>query len=143
AEQAGGTSGVLWGAALEAAGQSLTDGKADYTDGDFVAAVQAFSGAILDLGRAAVGDKTLVDALLPFVGELADGVGRGSSFAAAWRAAAEVATEQAEATAALRPKLGRARPLAEKSVGTPDAGATSFALLVRDLAGLRSGLPAS
>jgi len=143
AEHAGGTSGVLWGAALEAAGQSLTDGKAAYTDGDFVAAGQAFSGAILDLGRAAVGDKTLVDALLPFVGELAAAVGKGSSFAAAWQAAAEVAAEKAEATAALRPKLGRARPLAEKSVGTPDAGATSFALLVRDLAGLRSGTLAS
>ncbi|MFE4543911.1 dihydroxyacetone kinase family protein [Arthrobacter sp. NPDC056727] len=143
AEHAGGTSGVLWGAALEAAGQSLTDGKDAYTGEDFVAAVQAFSGAILDLGRAAVGDKTLVDALLPFAGELADGVGKGSSFAAAWLAAAEVAVEQAEATASLRPRLGRARPLAEKSVGTPDAGATSFALLVRDLAGLRSGTLAS
>lgn len=143
AEHAGGTSGVLWGAALEAAGQSLTDGKENYTHGDFVAAVQAFAGAILDLGRAAVGDKTLVDALLPFAGELADGVGKGSSFAAAWRGAADVAVQQAEATASLRPKLGRARPLAEKSVGTPDAGATSFALLVRDLAGLRSGALAS
>ncbi|MFE4838093.1 dihydroxyacetone kinase family protein [Arthrobacter sp. NPDC056691] len=143
AEHAGGTSGVLWGAALEAAGLSLTDRKADYTDGDFVAAVQAFSGAILDLGRATVGDKTLVDALLPFAGELADGVEQGHPFADAWRAAAGVAVEQAEATASLRPRLGRARPLAEKSIGTPDAGATSFGLLVRDLAGLRSGTLAS
>ena len=136
AEHAGGTSGVLWGAALEAAGQSLTDGKADYKDDDLVAAVQAFAAAIVDLGRAAVGDKTLVDSMLPFVGELAGGVGRGRSFADAWRAASLVAEEKAEATAALSPNLGRARPLAEKSIGTPDAGATSFALLVRGLADL-------
>ena len=143
AEHAGGTSGVLWGAALEAAGQSLTDGKADYKDDDLVAAVQAFAAAIVDLGRAAVGDKTLVDSMLPFVGELAGGVGRGRSFADAWRAASLVAEEKAEATAALSPKLGRARPLAEKSIGTPDAGATSFALLVRGLADLRGRALAS
>ena len=139
AEHAGGTSGVLWGAALEAAGRSLTDGRSAYADQDFVAAGQAFSAAIVDLGRATVGDKTLVDALLPFVEELAAGVGRGAAFPDAWRAAAAVAAEKAEATASLSPKLGRARPLAERSVGTPDAGATSFALLAGGLADLPAG----
>ncbi|MDQ1594332.1 MAG: D-erythrulose 4-kinase [Arthrobacter pascens] len=143
AEHAGGTSGVLWGAALEAAGQSLTDGRPAYADHDFVAAAQAFSAAIVDLGRATVGDKTLVDALLPFVEELAAGVARGAAFPDAWRAAAAVAAEKAEATASLSPKLGRARPLAERSVGTPDAGATSFALLAGGLADLPAGALAS
>lgn len=143
AEHAGGTSGVLWGAALEAAGQSLTDGRTVYTDKDLVAAVRSFSTAILDLGRATIGDKTLVDALLPFVEELDAGVERGTSFRDAWRAAAAVAGERAEATASLSPKLGRARPLAEKSVGTPDAGAISFALLVSGLAELPSNVLAS
>ena len=143
AEHAGGTSGVLWGAALEAAGQSLTDGRTVYTDKDLVAAVRSFSTAILDLGRATIGDKTLVDALLPFVEELDAGVERGTSFRDAWRTAAAVAGERAEATASLSPKLGRARPLAEKSVGTPDAGAISFALLVSGLAELPSNVLAS
>ncbi|WP_146009053.1 DAK2 domain-containing protein, partial [Zhihengliuella halotolerans] len=53
---------------------------------------------------------------------------------AAWSAAAAAATAAAEATASLRPALGRARPLAEKSVGTPDAGATSLSLIVTELA---------
>jgi D-erythrulose 4-kinase len=136
AEHAGGTSGVLWGAALEAAGGSLTDDRSAYEDRNFVAALQSFSTAILDLGRAAVGDKTLVDALIPFVDELTTGVEQGADFPGAWRAAASLAIESAEATASLRPKLGRARPLAEKSVGTPDAGATSFALLASGLADL-------
>lgn len=133
AEKAGGTSGVLWGAALEAAGMSLEDGRNSYGPTDYVAAANAFAEAILELGRATIGDKTLVDALLPFTTALADAVSDGQSFAAAWQLAAAVATEQAAATAALSPKLGRARPLAAKSVGTVDAGATSMALLVTAL----------
>jgi dihydroxyacetone kinase len=45
-----------------------------------------------------------------------------------------VATESARATADLRPKVGRARPLAERSVGTPDAGATSLAMCAHTVA---------
>lgn len=143
AERAGGTSGVLWGAALEAAGRSLTDSRTAYTDKDLVTAVRSFSAAILDLGRASIGDKTLVDAMLPFVEELSAGIERRTPLAAAWRAAAAVATQKAEMTALLTPKLGRARPLAEKSLGTPDAGATSFALLVSGLAKLPVSATAS
>lgn len=136
AEYAGGTSGVLWGAALEGAGQSLGDNGAVYAEADYVAAAEAFTGAILDLGRATIGDKTLVDALLPFVAELKAGVERGFGFPASWQAAAAVAVQKAAHTAALTPKLGRARPLAEKSLGTPDAGATSMGMLVSGLAKL-------
>lgn len=136
AEFAGGTSGVLWGAALEGAGQSLGDTRAAYDDADYVSAAEAFAGAILDLGRATIGDKTLVDAMLPFVEELRAGVADDRGFPASWRAAAAVAVQKAADTEALSPKLGRARPLAEKSVGTPDAGATSLAMLVTGLAEL-------
>ncbi len=134
AERAGGTSGVLWGAALEAAGTSLGDESASYSPEDYVAAAHAFADAIIELGRATIGDKTLVDALLPFTEALSDAVSGGTGFADAWRGAAAFATREAAATAALSPKLGRARPLAAKSVGTPDAGATSMALLVTALA---------
>ncbi|MCI9887871.1 dihydroxyacetone kinase family protein [Micrococcales bacterium 31B] len=133
AEFAGGTSGVLWGAALEDFGRSLTDARDAYTGADVAAAVEAFTGAILELGKAEIGDKTLVDSLLPFGETLAAGISGGSSLATAWREAAAVATQRAADTAALRPKKGRARPLAEKSVGTPDAGATSLALIVTAL----------
>lgn len=136
AEKAGGTSGVLWGAALEAAGTSLKNDRLHYSPSDYVAAVHAFADAILELGRATIGDKTLVDAMLPFTQSLAESVAGGRDFTGAWQGAAAVATEQATATAALSPKLGRARPLAAKSIGTPDAGATSLALLVTALAEL-------
>lgn len=133
AEYAGGTSGVLWGAALEAAGASLTDGRDSYTAPDYVDAVEAFATAITELGGAKPGDKTLVDALLPFLDQLRTFVTDGKDLGTAWTGAATVATEAAEATAGLRPKIGRARPLADKSVGTADAGATSMALILTGL----------
>jgi dihydroxyacetone kinase len=136
AAAAGGTSGVLWGAGLESAGAALDDQAATFGRGELAAAVHAFSTAITDLGRATPGDKTLVDALLPFVDSLELSLMSGTDPAEAWSTAATTATAAAEATAALTPKLGRARPLAEKSVGTPDAGATSFGMIVRALEAL-------
>ena len=64
------------------------------------------------------------------VDELDARLGDGDGLAAAWNAAAEKAVEAGKATADLTPKIGRARPLAERSVGTPDAGATSMGLVV-------------
>ncbi|HSQ22353.1 MAG TPA: DAK2 domain-containing protein, partial [Coriobacteriia bacterium] len=65
---------------------------------------------------------------VPFIDALTDALGASDGLADAWDKAAAVATQAALDTAPLRPRLGRARPLADKSVGTPDAGATSFAL---------------
>lgn len=130
AAAAGGTSGVLWGAGLESAGAALDDQATVFGRGELAAAVHAFATAITDLGRAKPGDKTLVDALLPFVDTLELALMSGEETAKAWVKAADAAAVAAAETAALTPKLGRARPLAEKSVGTPDAGATSFGMIV-------------
>ncbi|MBT1670404.1 dihydroxyacetone kinase family protein [Curtobacterium flaccumfaciens pv. flaccumfaciens] len=127
---AGGTSGVLWGAALEAFGRSLGDDRDSYRASDVVDAAQDFADSIVQLGGASRGDKTLLDALLPFVDELRGAVDTGAPLVAAWETAARVAVEQAEATADLTPKVGRARPLAERSLGTPDAGATSMGMIL-------------
>lgn len=133
AAEAGGTSGVLWGAGLEAAGAALGDDGAEYTPLHAVRAVDAYVAAIVELGRAELGDKTLLDSAIPFQRVLRDHVEAGHPLVDAWRAAAVTATSAAAATSLLSPKKGRARPLAEKSVGTPDAGATSFALIVEAL----------
>ncbi|HAK34101.1 MAG TPA: D-erythrulose kinase, partial [Pantoea sp.] len=61
-------------------------------------------------------------------------VARGEALPDAWQLAAETAQAAAQATAQLLPKMGRARPLAEKSLGTPDAGAVSLALIVATVA---------
>ncbi|BBF99280.1 MULTISPECIES: dihydroxyacetone kinase family protein [Pseudonocardia] len=130
AERAGGTSGVLWGAALEAFGRHLGDTAESYPAGVVAAGVREFASTIEQLGGAQPGDKTLLDALLPFTDELERRVAAGEELAPAWSAAGQSATTGARDTAELRPRIGRARPLAEKSVGTPDAGATSMALIV-------------
>ncbi|GAB3746632.1 dihydroxyacetone kinase family protein [Microlunatus parietis] len=135
AARAGGTSGVLWGAALTAFGARL--GDAGRPDGAAVAeAVRASYQALIDLGGAQPGDKTMLDAWLPFTETVEAEIGRGADWPTAWTAGARAATEAAERTAELRPKVGRARPLAERSVGTPDAGAVSFARCVTVVAEL-------
>jgi D-erythrulose 4-kinase len=134
AAKAGGTSGVLWGALLSALGARLGDtGKPD--SATVAAGMRDGYDALIALGGAAPGDKTMLDALLPFVEELEGRVADGESWQQAWAAAADTATEAARATADMRPKVGRARPLAERSVGTPDAGATSLAMCARTVAG--------
>ena len=134
ADRAGGTSGALWGVALRAWGQAL--GDTDVPDAARVAAgARAGIDAVTRLGGARPGDKTLVDAFAPFVETLQGQVAQGAALADAWDAAARAATAAADATADLTPRLGRARPLAERSIGHPDAGAISLALCARVVAG--------
>jgi dihydroxyacetone kinase len=127
-ERAGGTSGALWGSAVIAAGIALGN-RDSYRDSDAAAAVTAFVGAITALGKAEPGDKTMVDALLPFRDSFLTGFDGGSTLAESLAAAAAAAQDAADATASLRPLKGRARPLAEKSLGHPDPGAVSFGLI--------------
>jgi len=132
-ERAGGTSGALWGTAVMAAGLALGN-RDSYAAGDAAAAVSAFSNAITELGKAEPGDKTMVDALLPFRDAFTAAFDGGSSLGGALTAAAAAATEAARQTADLRPLKGRARPLAEKSLGHPDPGAISFGLIAERVA---------
>lgn len=134
AAEAGGTSGVLWGAGLEAAGCALPEEAEAFHEQDCHRAVTAFTQAIEELGGAKVGDKTLLDALIPFATQLHSTAQPATRLGEAWGAAAAVAARQAAATADLKPQVGRARPLAEKSLGTPDAGATSMAMILTTIA---------
>jgi D-erythrulose 4-kinase len=84
---------------------------------------------VMGFGKAQVGDKTMVDAIVPFVDDLNEGIGAGRSLQEAWQHAAGVAEQAARDTAQLAAKLGRARSHGEKGIGTPDPGAVSFALV--------------
>ncbi len=129
ADSAGGTSGALWGVALRALGGTL--GDQDPPNGKAVAeGVRQATQSVLTVGKAALGDKTMVDVLIPFSDALSSAVEHGDRLAVAWSKAARVAETAAQDTARLTPRIGRARPLAERSVGTPDAGAISLALIV-------------
>jgi dihydroxyacetone kinase len=82
---------------------------------------------VMRLGQAEPGDKTMLDALGPFAEALQEAAASGHGLADAWPAAADRARAAALATADLRPRVGRARPLAARSVGSPDPGAISLA----------------
>ena len=128
-EQAGGASGALWGAALIAAGNALGDDR-NLDNNSFANAVSAFVKSIQNLGGANIGDKTMVDAQVPFAEVFESSITQGVQFNDAWNRAAVAAGSAAKATADLIPKMGRARVLGQKSVGFPDPGATSFSLIV-------------
>ncbi len=133
AAKAGGTSGALWGAALRAVGARLGDRSEEITPTDVAAALRAGLGALVSLGKATVGDKTMVDALVPFLDSLDTELAKGAGLIEAWSIAADAARAAADQTSSLRPRIGRARPLADRSVGTPDAGAVSLALCLRSI----------
>jgi dihydroxyacetone kinase len=132
-DRAGGTSGALWGLILASIARALGD-EGSPTASDVAAGVAAGVRSVMTYGKAEVGDKTMVDALVPFSDELARGVGAGTGLAPAWRSAADAATRAAEATADLLPRMGRARAHGHNSVGTPDPGAISLALIATAVA---------
>ena len=130
ADRAGGTSGAIWGSALHSLAMAIGDEKKP----DAARIAQGVRDArdnIMHFGKAKVGDKTLVDVLVPFSEVLTERVEAGDDLKTAWQAGAERAEQAAKDTADLVPKIGRARPLAEKSKGTPDAGAVSLSMIIR------------
>lgn len=129
AEGAGGTSGALWGAALGAVAAGLSDVTA-VDDQGLVDAVIAGAESVTRLGGAKPGDKTMVDATVPFVETLERSFRAGSGMALSWREAAAAATRAAQDTSKIAARKGRARIHGDQSIGHPDPGATSFALLM-------------
>jgi dihydroxyacetone kinase len=130
ADRAGGASGALWGLALRTWSTQLSD-EAGLTATAVAKGAQAGLEAVMRLGGAKVGDKTLIDAFVPFVKALNEGVAQGKPLSEAWALAAEAANKAAEATAQLTPRLGRAKSHTQRSLGHPDAGAVSLALVAR------------
>lgn len=126
-DKGGGTSGAIWGRMLASVGDVL--GDRDGIDPErAVRAVRRAREAVSEFGGAQVGDKTLVDALVPFV-ETFGAVAADGDLIEAWREATRAAQDAAEKTADLLPRLGRARAHGEKAVGTPDPGAVSLGLV--------------
>ncbi|MCZ2827724.1 dihydroxyacetone kinase family protein [Modestobacter sp. VKM Ac-2986] len=136
----GGTSGALWGAALREAGQVVGDERL-LGGPDLLAAVAAFRESVQARGGARPGDKTMVDALVPFAEALQAAVAGDAPMTAAWDAAATAADHGARRTAGYPARLGRARTHGASSVGTSDPGAVSFALVVRAVADVLAASP--
>jgi dihydroxyacetone kinase len=133
AEKAGGTSGVLWGAALQSAAKNLDDNSTTLSPSQVIDLLTQGVKTIQDLGKANLGDKTMLDAMQPFCETLSSEYNKSLDFKSAWGIASEAAEKASKETANLTPKIGRARPLAERSLGHPDAGAISFAMMVQTI----------
>ena len=123
----GGTSGPIWGTAFLRAGGSLA-GKPEPTGEDVVAALRAAIEGIKQRGNADLGDKTLLDALVPAVGH-ARGRARGGRARTALERAAATARESAEATKGMLAQRGRASYTGERSRDSVDAGAIGVAVM--------------
>ncbi|MGA8463282.1 MAG: dihydroxyacetone kinase subunit DhaL [Trebonia sp.] len=129
----GGTSGPIWGTAFLRAGAAA--GAAERLSPDqVVAMLRAAIGGIMARGKSDVGDKTLLDALVPAVDAVEVAVLEGGTAASALRAAASTARERAEATRSMIAKRGRAAYTGERSIGTLDAGAVAVAVMLEALA---------
>ncbi len=137
-DRGGGTSGVLWGLLLAAVGDRLGDRGAP-TAQTVAAAAAAGVAAVRLRGGAEPGDKTMIDALQPFADALLAEVAAGRPLAEAWSTASDAAEEGARRTAELVARRGRSRTHGARSIGTPDAGAVSAALVARTIAELLGG----
>jgi dihydroxyacetone kinase-like protein len=129
--QVGGASGPLYGKFfLQAAAPAK--GKLELTLAELCACLDAGLAAVVQLGKAAVGDKTMVDALTPALAALhpQDGDSPGTAL----NRAVNTARDAAEGTIPLVARKGRASYLGERSAGHKDPGAASSALLLGALA---------
>lgn len=129
----GGASGPLYGTAFRRAGQAL-EGRMVLNAHSARDGLQAFVSGVANLGKAAPGDKTMLDALSPALTRLNTELDCGASLEHALRCAAEAARIGAEATIPLLARRGRASYLGERSIGHQDPGATSAALILQALA---------
>ncbi len=129
----GGASGPLYGTFFLRLGVAAA-GKSVLTLADWAVALQSGVEGVIARGKAAAGDKTMVDALVPALDALKKSVGANASFADALRASAEAARAGMTATIPLVARKGRASYLGERSAGHQDPGATSAYLLLKTAA---------
>ena len=123
----GGTSGPIWGTAFLRAGATLS-GNPDPSGADVVAALRASIEGIKQRGNADLGEKTLLDALVPAVDELEQALQEGAPDAL--QRAAVKAREGADATKGMLAQRGRASYTGERSRDSVDAGAIGIAVLL-------------
>jgi len=124
----GGVSGTVWGTAFLRAGMTLGT-KTEISREDVIAMFRSAVEGIKKRGNADLGDKTLLDALVPAVDQLEKSFKAGKDASTALDEAAVVAREAAEATRPMLAKRGRAAYTGERSIGTLDAGAIAMAVL--------------
>ena len=126
----GGAGGPLYGTLFMQMGMAAS-GKGELSPRDCAGALERGLQGVVNLGKAELGDKTMVDALTPARDALKEALDEGASFGDALRRAAAAAEEGMKATIPMVARKGRASYLGERSAGHQDPGATSSYLLIR------------
>ncbi|MFD6337168.1 dihydroxyacetone kinase subunit DhaL [Streptomyces sp. NPDC060131] len=140
-KRVGGTSGPLWGTAFLRAAGAVND-RSELNGEDAVAMLRAAAEGIKVRGKSDLGDKTLLDALIPMTDALENalanegetGEGPAPGPAALARVAASAARTAAEATTPMIARRGRPSYTGERSIGSPDAGAMAVAIMAERVA---------
>ncbi|MCM3186917.1 dihydroxyacetone kinase subunit DhaK [Priestia megaterium] len=138
-EHCGGASGPIWGSAFRAAGKNA-ESKTELTLTEFAEMIQASVKGIQATGErsfgrgAVVGDKTLIDALVPYADTLTSSAVEGESLKYALVKAAKAAVEGAKSTEQIVARMGRAGTVGERSLGYPDAGAHGLGVIFTEVA---------
>lgn len=136
-EHCGGASGPIWGSAFRAASKSIK-GKTTLTVADFADMLQAAVKGIQTTGErsfgrgAVVGDKTLIDALVPCTDSWSANTDK--TFKENFVLGAQAAVQGAESTKEIVARMGRAGTVGDRSLGYPDAGAHGLGVIFTDIA---------
>lgn len=137
-EHCGGASGPIWGSAFRAAGKKA-DGKTELTIFEFADMMQEAVTGIQKTGEysfgrgVVVGDKTLIDALVPCADTWTACADKKETFEHAFTKAAQAAVQGAKDTEAIAARMGRAGTVGDRSIGYPDAGAYALGVIFTDL----------
>ncbi|MDU3803611.1 dihydroxyacetone kinase subunit DhaK [Paraclostridium bifermentans] len=137
-EYCGGASGPIWGSAFRAAGRYVGD-KDELTVLNFANMMDAAVNGVQATGErsfgrgAGVGDKTLIDALVPCANSWELSVKENDTFKEAFEKAARKAVEGAESTKEIVARMGRAGTVGERSLGYPDAGAHALGVIFTEI----------
>ena len=130
--KAASTFGALYATMMMRAAREAK-GKDEIGAADLASMLEAAVQGVRDRGKAEVGDKTLLDALVPAASAMREAVDGGASLAEAVSAAADAAGAGAKATIELKSKMGRASWFSERTQGIQDPGATAVALMLASL----------
>lgn len=137
-EHCGGASGPIWGSAFRAAAKACGD-KTSLSAADFAEMMQAAVKGIQATGErsfgrgAVVGDKTLIDALVPCADSWSESAKSGDRMKTAFEKGAAAAVQGAKSTEQIVARMGRAGTVGDRSLGYPDAGAYALGVIFTEL----------
>jgi len=141
-EEIGGAMGPLYGSCFREMAQ-VAQGKERIDQGVFGAMLQRSAAAVMELGGAQVGDKTLIDTLVPAIEAFETAIDDGETFAMALDRLAAAAERGKDSTKDMISRIGRSSRLGERSRGVLDAGSVSCWLLLAAMAGAAQDLMAA